>query len=81
MSAKRKTKLDAPVDWLGRPKPKVKPHQFYCVICQKVYKKGWSDEEAMEEKNELYPGIPTTECDYLCDDCFQIMQSIDGDKE
>ena len=66
---------DAPVDYLGRVKPKVKANEFWCVQCQKVYNKGWSDQEALDEVNEFHPGIPLEEMDYLCDDCFQVIEA------
>jgi hypothetical protein len=69
-----KNVLEAPVDYIGRAKPKLAPHEFWCVICQKIYNKGWSDEEAAAEKSELHPNVPYEECDMVCDDCFVVLE-------
>jgi hypothetical protein len=58
------------VDYAGRAKPQCGPDEFYCAKCQEIFPKGWTDEEALNEKTELFPDAPLEECDYLCDDCF-----------
>lgn len=44
---------------------------FICAICGEECKKGWSDAEALAEKEVIFGGIPVSECDLVCDDCFQ----------
>jgi hypothetical protein len=45
--------------------------EYTCAMCGKVYEKTWSDEEAMEEMRGYFGDIPMSECDVVCDDCFQ----------
>jgi hypothetical protein len=44
---------------------------FRCFICKEVFKKGWSDEEALSELNANHPGISPEDCGQVCDDCYQ----------
>lgn len=48
----------------------LKPNEFRCGCCGKVYQKGWSDEEAKAEAAENFPDFSVDECDLVCDDCF-----------
>ena len=49
----------------------MKPNQFQCSMCKGVFDKEWSDEEAEAERKELFPDSPWSECDLICDDCFE----------
>jgi DNA-directed RNA polymerase subunit RPC12/RpoP len=53
----------------------LRPNEYQCAKCHGVFEKGWSDEEAMEEavaeKETMFPGIPIEECDTLCADCHK----------
>ena len=47
---------------------------FTCEACGKTFPKGWSDEEAAAEAEELFPGIDPgdpAEAGTVCDDCYQ----------
>ena len=44
---------------------------YRCEACGGEFKKGWSDEEAMEESARLFPLIPEEQLETICDDCFQ----------
>ena len=47
---------------------------FTCESCGRTFPKGWSDEEAAAEAEELFPGInpgDPAEAGTVCDDCFQ----------
>ena len=51
-------------------------NQFRCDECGKIYNKGWSDEEALQELKEAFD-IPISECGIVCDDCYnEIMGRI-----
>lgn len=56
---------------------KLKKNEFKCSICGNVYKKereGWSEEEAIAEKDELFgKDVPLKDCGIVCDDCFKKM--------
>ncbi len=43
--------------------------QYTCTMCKRTFNKGWSDEEALAERTAN--GFDHTECDLVCDDCFQ----------
>ena len=44
---------------------------YTCSICKGVFEKGWSDEEALKETEEIFGDVPIEECDIVCDDCFK----------
>ena len=47
------------------------PNQYRCASCNGIFEKGWSDEEAMEEKNRDFGNAPMEDCVVVCDDCYQ----------
>jgi hypothetical protein len=48
----------------------VKPNEYRCAICSGVFEKGQTDEEAAAELIGTFPGYASSECDLVCDDCF-----------
>lgn len=46
----------------------MEPNEYMCAHCKKIFTKGWSDEEAEQEK--IDNGFDNTECDIVCDDCY-----------
>lgn len=55
---------------------KLKPNEYECDHCHNVYKKGWSDEEAEKESEELWGVKNASEkldsgMAIICDDCFK----------
>jgi hypothetical protein len=66
---------DPPQAWNMMLKPKeLKPNEYQCARCQRVFEKGWTDEEAKAEQNENGWGdIPNSQCDVVCDDCYKSM--------
>ncbi len=49
---------------------------FECVVCGGVFEKGWTEEEALSELSETFPGIPQDECSVVCDDCYKRMVGV-----
>ena len=47
-----------------------KANEYICEICGNTYKKGWSNEEAEQEANDIWGEIPLEEKAIICDDCF-----------
>jgi hypothetical protein len=47
-----------------------KQETFRCDGCQRVLKKGWSDEDAVREMQTLYPEADPSETLIYCDDCI-----------
>lgn len=43
---------------------------YKCEMCQGVFTKGWSDEEADAER-ESKVGVPQNDCGLVCDDCWK----------
>lgn len=52
----------------------LKQNEFQCAMCKGIFEKGWSDEEAEKEAEELW-GKKTSISDprmvIVCDNCFQ----------
>lgn len=48
---------------------------FTCAVCNRTFIKGRSEEEALAEKNELFPDASLKDCELVCDDCFIAMGS------
>jgi hypothetical protein len=48
----------------------MKKNEYKCDICQNVYEKGWTDEEAEQEVKEIWGHIPAEDRAVICDDCF-----------
>lgn len=50
---------------------------YICAVCKGEFEKGWSDEEALKEKNENFGNIKgfskIEDCDLVCDDCYKKM--------
>ncbi len=44
--------------------------QFTCAICQGTFDKGWSDEEARQERLKLFGEWMDEDCVTVCNDCF-----------
>ena len=46
------------------------PDEYKCSACGGIFTKGWSDEEALSEKDIIFNNISTDECAMVCEDCF-----------
>ena len=47
---------------------------YRCAACSEVFRKGTTDDEAEAEHFESERGhIPLSECDLVCDDCFNVL--------
>lgn len=49
----------------------MRPKVYKCENCGKEFTKGWTDEEALSEKDELFPDTPIEDCAFVCDVCFK----------
>lgn len=47
------------------------PNEYRCAMCQQVYTKAITDEEAMAETQSHWPGVVEQDCAVVCDDCYQ----------
>ena len=43
---------------------------YLCAMCNEVYEKGRSDEEAAAELLRDFGHVPVEECDLVCDTCY-----------
>jgi hypothetical protein len=46
---------------------------YECAMCHNTYESGWSDQEALAEKEQLWGDVPIEDCAVICNDCFQII--------
>lgn len=53
----------------------MKDNQFTCAKCHQTFYKGWSDEDAEKEYNEVFPDS-IDEVDVVCDDCYKEMITV-----
>lgn len=44
---------------------------YKCAMCGEENEKAWTDEEALKEKELLFPGVPLSGCVIVCDTCFE----------
>jgi hypothetical protein len=44
--------------------------QYKCAMCDGVFIKGWSDEEAAAELKATF-NVSPNECDLVCNDCYE----------
>jgi len=49
----------------------LKPNEYRCALCQGVFDKGWTDEEAQAELQRDFGNVPTESQMTVCDDCYQ----------
>ena len=50
---------------------KLNKNEYKCECCGKIYEKGWSDEEALEESLALWGELDEDNLAIVCDDCFK----------
>lgn len=48
----------------------MKENEYKCAMCQNIYEKGRTDEEAEKEAKDIWGKIQIKECEVICDDCF-----------
>lgn len=46
---------------------------YVCAMCGETCEKGLTDEEALEQLNDEFPGWEPEDCDLVCDDCYNQM--------
>lgn len=49
------------------------PQEYTCARCGETYESGWSEEEMLEEKTQLFGDVSKEECEVLCDNCFKYL--------
>lgn len=47
----------------------IKPGQYRCEMCNKIFDFGWSEEEAKAEAKSK--GLDVNDCGIVCDDCYK----------
>jgi hypothetical protein len=60
---------------LNKTPRKLRENEYECAACHKVFTKGVSDEEALEEAATLFPTVPIEETSLVCEDCFNKMMA------
>ena len=51
---------------------------FTCAACGGTFEKACSDEDALAEKDQLWPDVPIEQCVIICHDCFTAMRAANG---
>lgn len=52
----------------------MKENEFKCSQCLEIFEKGWTDEEAEEEKKKIWgEDFSPSEMCLVCDDCFKLL--------
>ena len=46
--------------------------EYTCANCGLTFVSGWSEDEAIVEKEELWGEISLEDCVVVCDDCFEL---------
>ena len=54
------------------------PEAFRCDKCKRVFPKGWSDEDALAEMRERFPGMEASDFTILCDSCNEKLEQKPG---
>jgi Fe2+ or Zn2+ uptake regulation protein len=50
---------------------------YKCSCCGGFFENRCSDEEAEAERQKNFPGVPLSECELVCDDCYKkIMKEV-----
>ena len=49
----------------------MKKNHYECAMCHGVFRKGVSDEEALNEFREDFPTVPLEDADLICDHCYE----------
>jgi hypothetical protein len=57
----------------------MKESEYKCSVCNEVYEKGWSDEEAMAESESIFGKHDDLEV--VCDDCFNKMVNVPDEED
>jgi hypothetical protein len=50
--------------------PELQPDEFRCAVCRNVYRKAWSDEEALAEAESVFTPAELQDAAPVCDDCW-----------
>ena len=56
-----------------RVEPALTPEEFQCAVCRGVFEKGWTEEEALAERDALWgPEVEAGDAfSQVCDDCWK----------
>ena len=49
---------------------------YTCAMCGGVFEVEVTEEEAMAEYRDNFPGIPESEKEIVCDDCYNVMRNV-----
>lgn len=66
--------------WRQKLLKTLKSNEYICDVCLGVFEKGWSESDAMAEKNIIFPDAPMDECGLVCETCFKKMNEYFGIK-
>jgi DNA-directed RNA polymerase subunit RPC12/RpoP len=57
----------------------MKENEYKCSACNKLFRKGWTDEEAaMETIKNGFENIPPEDMAIICEDCYNNLMNNSG---
>lgn len=58
--------------------PQPKENEYQCAACQEVFQKSWTDGEAWEEYQRIFPDEEAKEDEVIvfCDHCYNLLMEI-----
>jgi hypothetical protein len=59
----------------------MKGEAYICAECGGMFVKSRPDQEALDEKDCLFPSTPMDECALVCEECFQKIMRRNFDEE
>ena len=53
--------------------------KYTCAMCKKSFESDWTDEEARNELNDKFENVQVSDCEIVCDDCYnKVMSTINN---
>lgn len=54
----------------------MKENEYKCELCKGVFKKTWTDKEALREMKDNFGKVPKKDRAIVCDDCYNALMLI-----
>ena len=54
----------------------MKKNEYQCYVCDGIFEKGWTEEEARAEQEKN--GWKEVPCEMVCEDCYKIIMNTNG---
>jgi len=54
----------------------MKNNEYQCALCNGIFEKGWTDEEALEEYKNNFSDCKHEDYDVVCDNCYKEIMGL-----